>query len=225
MSAGNPEQEHGHTEPHDGADDAGHDHDELNVEAALGQLDQFEENTASPVGAGAIEAMQAEMAQMREQLLRAVAEAENTRKRAAREREDASKYAVSNFARDMLSVADNLRRALDAVPDELKGDARISGLTEGIEATERELLRSFEKNGIAKVEPVDEPFDPNIHEVMFEAAGTGKPAGTVIQVIQTGYVLNGRLLRPARVGVAKDEGQGGGATQPPSSGSTIDTEI
>lgn len=167
-----------------------------------------------------LEAMQDELNKAKEQVMRALAEAENARKRAQKDREDASRFAVSGFAKDLLSVADNLRRALDAVPQDLiQGDERIKSLLDGIEATERELLRSFEKNGLQKIEPGEEPFNPNMHEVMFETPGTGKPAGTIIQVMETGYVLNGRLLRPARVGVAKDDGQGDGTP-----GGTIDTE-
>ena len=155
----------------------------------------------------ALSAMQAELDQLKDQMMRALAEAENTRQRARREREDASKFAIANFARDLLAVSDNLRRALDAVPADLQqADERIGTIMQGIEATERELLKTFEKNGIRKMDPTGQPFNPNFHEVMFEAPGTGQPSGTIIQVIETGYVLNDRLLRPARVGVAKDNG-------------------
>ncbi len=143
------------------------------------------------------------IAQSNDQLLRTIAEMDNLRKRSLREREDASKFAIAGFAKDLLEVADNVRRALDAIPAELKSDDRIKPLVEGIEATERGLLKSFEKNGIKKLEPYDEPFNPNLHEVMFEAPGAGKAPGTIIQLIEVGYTLNDRLLRPARVGVAK----------------------
>ena len=116
---------------------------------------------------------------------------------------------MSGFARDLLAVSDNLRRALEAVPADLVNDERIKALLSGIEATERELLRTFEKNGIRKIEPVGEPFNPNFHEVMFEAPGTGQPPGTIVQVIEAGYVISDRLLRPARVGVAKNDGPAG----------------
>ena len=155
-----------------------------------------------------IAALQAELEKNKDQMLRALAEAENGRKRALKEREDASKYAVSSFARDMLNVADNLRRALEAIPgDLLKSDPRLQKVIEGIEATERELLKSFDRSSIKKIDPSGEIFNPNFHEVMFEAQGTGKPAGTIVQVMDVGYVLHDRLLRPARVAVAKDEGQ------------------
>lgn len=153
------------------------------------------------------QALQAELAETKDKMIRAVAEMENIRKRSVKERDDARKYAISGFAKDLVNVADNLRRALDAVPEEQR--EQISALIGGIEATERELLRSFEKNGITKIEPAETLFDPNIHEVMFEAPGTGKPVGTIIQVVENGYMLHDRLLRPARVGVAKDEGNDG----------------
>lgn len=177
----------------------------------------------APEGA-TTETLKRELEEAKNQTLRALAEADNTRKRAAKDREDAGKYAFANFARELLPVADNLRRALDSIPEDLKSaDPRVKNIIDGIEATERELLKSFEKSGIRKIHPLDEPFNANFHEVMFEAPGGGKPAGTVMQVVETGYVLHDRLLRPARVGVAKDEGQNGGP--PPSSGAQIDTSI
>ncbi len=173
-------------------------------------------------------ALQEELETAKDQTARALAEAENTRRRAQKEREDASKFAISKFAKDLLEVSDNLRRALDAMPaDLLETDPRIQNLIEGIEATERSLLRTFEKNGITKVEPIDEPFDPNFHEVMFEAPVPGKPAGLVMQVVEPGYLLNERLIRPARVGVTKSDG---GTDEPPAApdpstpGGQIDTE-
>jgi len=173
-----------------------------------------------------ISVLEEELDKAKDQMMRAVAEAENTRRLARKEREDAKKFGISGFARDLVDVADNLRRALEAVPEDLlETEPRLKNLVEGIEATERELLRSFEKNGVEKIEPIDEPFDPNFHEVMFEAPGTGKQPGIIVQVIEVGYVLNGRILRPARVAVAKDDGQGGGGEPPPAEpGSQIDTE-
>ena len=170
-------------------------------------------------------ALQKQLDDAKDKMIRAVAEAENTRRRAQKERADASKYAISSFSKDLLSVADNLRRALEAVPEDLLNEHEpIKNLVNGIEATEREMLRAFEKNGIQKVTPDlanGETFDPNKHEVMFEAPGTGQPAGTIIQVVEPGYMLHDRLIRPARVGVAKAEE----GTAPPSSGAThIDTE-
>lgn len=179
------------------------------------------QNASSPEQAR-IQKLEEDLKAAKDHMMRALAEAENARKRAQREREDASKYAIASFSRDLLSVADNLRRALSAVPAELlSAQPQIKNLTDGIEATERELLRSFEKNGIQKLDPIDQPFDPNFHEVMFEAPVPSKAGGTIIQVIEAGYTLNGRILRPARVGIAKDDG-----STPPSSapGQTIDTQ-
>lgn len=170
-----------------------------------------------------VETLRTELAQTKDQAMRALAEAENTRQRAKKEREDASKFAISGFARDLLDVADNLRRALEAVPADLvEADVRVKNLLDGIEGTERQLLRSFEKNGIQKIDPLDEPFDPNFHEVMFEGPAPDKAPGTVIQVLEIGYVINDRLLRPARVGVAKAGDQGGEGPSHP--GDHIDTE-
>ncbi len=158
--------------------------------------------------AAALDAVQAELDKVRDQLLRALAETENVRRRAIKERDDATKFAVTGFARDLLDFSDNVRRALDSIPDSLKneGDERIRSLVAGLEAMEQQMLRTFEKHGIKKLLPLSEMFDPNFHEVIFEAPGTGKPGNTVIQVVEPGYTLNGRLLRPARVGVAKAEG-------------------
>jgi molecular chaperone GrpE len=151
--------------------------------------------------------LQKELADTKDQLLRAAAETENLRKRFQREREDALKFGISSFAKDLLDVADNFRRALDAIPEDVRDDDRVKPIIEGIEATERTMLRSFEKAGIKKLEPqLDEAFNPNFHEVMFEAPVAGKASGAIIQVIETGYMLHERLLRPARVGVAKGDG-------------------
>ncbi len=186
------------------------------------------ESDSSPEGQmdypAVIETLRAELDQAKDQMMRALAEAENTRARAKKDREEASKFAISGFAKDLLSVSDNLRRGLDSVPNDLiESDVRIKNLLDGLEATDRELLKSFEKSGIKKLDPTGETFDPNFHEVMFEAPGTGNPAGTIIEVLETGYVLNGRLLRPARVGIAKDDGS---APADPTAdpGSQIDTE-
>lgn len=144
-----------------------------------------------------------------DKMLRALAEAENTRRRSEKDRTDTAKFAVSGFAKDLLSVADNLRRALDAIPaDQREGNA----LYDGVAATERELLRAFEKNSIVKIEPLHEKFDPNRHEVIFEIPSADKEAGTILQVAQPGYMIHERLLRPARVGVAKGLDNEPGAT-------------
>lgn len=150
-----------------------------------------------------IGSLEASLAAGQEQMLRLAADMENLRKRSVREREDATKFAVSSFARDLLDVADTFSRALQSIPPELKADEKIAPLVTGIEATERALLSCFEKYGIKKLEPLDEPFNPNFHEVMFEAPVPGKQGGLIIQLIEPGYTLHERLLRPARVGVSK----------------------
>ena len=146
---------------------------------------------------------EAQVAKLTDQLLRALAEAENMRRRSQRETEDARKYAVANFARDVLTVADNLRRALDAVPEDAAASEDLKALSEGVGLTERELLAMMERHGIRKVNPMGEKFDPNLHQAMFEADTPGADPGTVIEVAQAGFVIGERLLRPAMVGVAK----------------------
>jgi molecular chaperone GrpE len=154
--------------------------------------------------------LEAEVAKLKDQLLRALAESENVRRRVERERDEAKRYGAVPFARETLAVADNLRRALDLVPESARKESELlDALLVGIEGTERQLLAAFDKHGIKKIEPLGERFDYNLHQAMFEAENTGKPAGTVVQVMQPGYVLGERLLRPAMVGVAK----GGGPEQ------------
>lgn len=142
---------------------------------------------------------------LRDQLLRTLADAENTRRRADRDRDEATKFGISRFAKDLLTVADNLRRALDAVAQTDDAADALKALADGVAATERELLGVFERHGMERIDPADEPFDPNLHQAMFELPGTEKPAGTVVQVMAPGYRLQGRLLRPAMVGVAKGD--------------------
>ena len=151
-----------------------------------------------------VAALESELADTKDRLLRALAETENVRRRAQREREDASKYAVAGFAKELLSVADNLRRALDSLPEAEARDERARSLLTGVEATERELLRVFERHGIRRIDPKSERFDHNLHEAVFEAERPGHSAGTIIEVLQPGYLLHDRLLRPAMVGVAKE---------------------
>jgi molecular chaperone GrpE len=146
-------------------------------------------------------ALTTELAETKDRLLRALAETENMRRRALREREEAQRYGVANFAKDLLSVADNLRRALDSTQ---ATDEPTRNLLAGVAATERELLAALERLGVKRHDPhPGERFDPNLHEAMFEVEGTGQPGGTIVQVLQPGYVIHDRLLRPAMVGVAK----------------------
>ncbi len=179
-------------------------------EAAEAPADESEAAEAS-ADESAAEAAEApldpavEIAGLKDQLLRALAETENVRSRAARDREEVAKYAITRFARDLLSVVDNLRRALDAVPEEVRAEAGVARLVEGVEMTEREFLAVLERHHIRRIEPLGEKFDHNFHQAMFEVPDSDKPAGTVVEVMQAGYAIAGRLLRPAMVAVAKRE--------------------
>ena len=158
----------------------------------------------APTDGQRIAELEKELADARDRLLRALAETENVRRRGEREREDTARFAISRFAGDLLSVADNLGRALDSVPGHVREASEFAAqLIDGVTATQRELLSVFEKNGLKRVEPLGEAFDPNFHEVLFEMESADKPAGTVVQVLQPGYKIGERLLRPARVAVAK----------------------
>jgi len=147
---------------------------------------------------------QAEAAESKDRYIRAVAELENFRRRAEKERQDTAKFAIASFARDALPVLDNLRRGLDSVSaDDRKANPALETLAAGMELTEREMLATLERHGIEKVDPQGQPFDHNFHQAMLEIEDASVAPGTVVQVLQSGYVLNGRLLRPALVGVAK----------------------
>ena len=151
-------------------------------------------------------AMQADYLAMKDQLLRAVAETENTRRRLTRERDETAKYAAASFAKEMLDVADNLHRALAAIPAEaLAKDEALKSLYDGVSATERQLDAAFTRQHIKRIWPEGEKFDSNLHQAMFEVPGTAQPSGTVVQVLQAGYTMHDRLLRPALVGVAKGD--------------------
>lgn len=143
---------------------------------------------------------------LKDKALRAAAEVENMRRRAARDVQDARAYSIANFARDMLTVADDLQRALDAIPEESKtsGDAGFKALIEGVEITARGLLAALERHGVRKLAPEGEKFDPNFHEALFEIPDPQVVSGTVLQVVQPGYSIGERVLRPAKVGVSKD---------------------
>jgi molecular chaperone GrpE len=144
-----------------------------------------------------------ELAELRDKLLRALAENENLLRRAKREREDTAKYAAANFARDVLAMADNLGRALEAVPDGLREMDGGASFLDGIEMTERELHATLERHGITRISPLGEKFDHDRHEALFEVPTADADPGTVVQVLQDGYVIHDRLLRAARVGVSK----------------------
>lgn len=150
--------------------------------------------------------LQSEVAELKDRLVRSLAETENVRRRAEKDKADASAYGVTAFARDMLNVSDNLRRALDTAPEDVAED--MKGFVEGVDMTERELLNILERHGIKKVEPeVGEKFDHKFHQAMFEVPTNDHTPGCVMQVVAAGYVIKDRLLRPAMVGVAKGEVQ------------------
>ena len=154
---------------------------------------------------GSVEMLTREVAESRDKMLRTLAEMENLRKRTSREVADARTYGITGFARDVLEIADNLQRALDAVPAEARAaaDPGLKALIEGVELTERSLLNALEKHGVRKLDPVGERFDPNFHQAMFEVPDASVPAGTVVQVVQAGYLISERVLRPALVAVSK----------------------
>jgi len=162
--------------------------------------------------AGSAEALAKEAADARDKMLRTLAEMENLRKRTSREVADARVYGITGFARDVLDIADNLQRALDALPYETRAaaDPGLKALIEGVELTERSLLSALEKNGVKKFDPAGEKFDPNFQQAMYEVPDPTVPSGTVMQVVQSGYMIGDRILRPALVGVSK-----GGAKSAP----------
>ena len=164
-----------------------------------------------------------QIADLKDQVLRAMAETENIRRRAQRDVQDTSRYAVSNFARDVLSIGDNLTRALESVPPEAReSNEALASLLDGVTMTQREFLTTIERHGIKRIEPMGEKFDHNFHQAMFEVEDADQEPGTVVQVVQVGYVIGDRLLRPAMVGVAKQPGAAG----PGNGGShKVDTKV
>lgn len=169
------------------------------------EADATETAAAPDGGPERIAALEAEIADLKDRLLRTLAEMENLRRRSEREMADTRQYAVANFARDMLTVSDNLRRALDALPAEPRKDADpvLAALVEGVEVTERGLAQTLQKFGVRVIDAKGEKFDPAHHQAMFEIETADVPAGTVAEVVQTGYLIGERVLRPAMVGVAK----------------------
>ena len=162
---------------------------------------------AAPEDTGEDEAAAGESA-LKDQLLRALADAENARRRARKDVEDARTYAISRFAQDLLGVADNLSRALENIPAERReGDEAVKAIAEGVEMTAREFEAVLGRHGITRIDPLGERFDYNLHQALYETADTDRPDGTVVQVLQTGYRIGDRLLREAMVGVAKGGGQ------------------
>ena len=158
-----------------------------------------------------LEALLAENADMRDKLLRTMADMENLRRRTEREKEDTARYAISNFARDVLTIGDNLQRVIEHVPAESAAkDPALKSFVEGVELTERELMKMLEKHGVTKLEPLGQRFDPNQQQAMYEVPTTEVSDGTVVKVMQAGFTIGDRVLRPALVAVSK-----GGPKQTP----------
>ena len=154
-----------------------------------------------------LEALKNEVESLKDQRLRALAEAENIRRRAEREKTEASQYAVTKFARDMLGIADNFARALAAVPADVRAaaDPQVAAVLDGVEATDRQLMQTLERYGVKAVDTSDGKFDPNLHQAIAEVPGNGKPAGSIVDVVQAGFTIGERLLRPAMVTVARKD--------------------
>ncbi len=169
------------------------ENDQVNL-SAVEDLDSEVPEEAEPT-------LEEQLATTKDQLLRAMAEAENTRKRAAREKEEMAQYAITNFARDLLSVSDNLSRAIESLKE--SEDESVKGLLEGVEITEKELLKVFKKYKINKIEALEQAFDHNFHQALIEIPSEDKEPGTIVQEMQVGYTISDRLLRPSMVGVAK----------------------
>lgn len=181
--------------------------EELETEAAMADPAAADEegNEAAASEGEVLVRLAQENEELKERALRFAAEMENLRKRTQRDVAEARAYGIANFARDMLTVSDNLQRALQAVTEEARADAEpgLMALVEGVEMTERSMLSTLERHGVKRIDPQGEKFDPHFHQAMFEVPNPDVPANTVVQVVQTGYVIGDRVLRPAMVGVAK----------------------
>jgi len=179
-------------------------------------LEQADDQAAPAVAPKPSTSLDRELADTKDRLLRTLAEMENLRKRTEREVADARTYGVSAFARDVLTVADSMHLALEALDKELreKSDSSIQALLDGVEITERALLNALEKNGVKRIEPIGQKFDPNKHQAMYEAENAAVPAGHVAQVVQAGYLIGERVLRPALVAVSKGAPKASSAEPP-----------
>jgi molecular chaperone GrpE len=180
----------------------------VEIDAIAAETPAAAAQTAAPVPLAEpdpVAILEAEKSDLKDKLLRALAEMENMRRRAEKDLADARTYGVTRFARDMLDVADNLRRAIESFPAEQKAAAEgaLLALFEGVELTERDLVKKLESHGVKKLNPEGQKFDPNMHQAIFEIPDETKPNGTVMQVVQTGYVIGERVLRPAMVGVSR----------------------
>jgi molecular chaperone GrpE len=202
------------TDPREADEDQAKPADSLKAEAPTSA------DPESAVGSD-LDTLLTENAEMRDRLLRTMADMENLRRRTEREKSDTARYAISNFARDVLTVGDNLKRTIEHVPAEAAaGDPALKSFLEGVELTERELLNALERHGVSRIEPLGQRFDPNCHQAMFEVDNPDVPEGTVVDVMQQGYMIGDRCLRPALVAVskggakvAKPKGDGNGVSQ------------
>jgi molecular chaperone GrpE len=165
-----------------------------------------------------IQELAAENASLRDRMLRALADAENTRRRAERSAQEAGRYAVADFARELLTIADNLQRTLAAAEGSARGGGEDAALIEGVRATQRMLMQTLGRFGVRKIEALGAPFDPALHEAVFEVEDESHPAGTVVNVLEDGYTIHDRLLRAARVGVSKRRAEAAADSGPDSSG-------
>ena len=191
--------------------------DETEQTEAAGEANDVEE----PGEADPVEALAAENAELKDRLMRALAEVENVRRRADKDRQDAARFGPSGLAKELLTVADNLGRALQAVTEEdREASPSVKNLVVGVEMIEKQFMDAFERFHIKRIDPVGEKFSYEQHQAMSEATGTGQPAGTVVQVLQPGYMMHERLLRPAMVVVAKGDAEGGA---PPEGHTSVDT--
>jgi molecular chaperone GrpE len=195
--------------PDDKTDPAEPTEDQAKPADALKAEAQTDGDSGRKLGAD-LDTLLVENAEMRDRLLRTLADMENLRRRTEREKADTARYAITNFARDVLTVGDNLKRTVDHVPAEAAAqDPALKTFLEGVELTERELLNVLERHGVTRIEPLGQRFDPNCHQAMYEVQNADVPEGTVVDVMQSGYAIGDRCLRPALVAVAK-----GGAKQP-----------
>jgi molecular chaperone GrpE len=197
---------------------------QMNPETTAGQ-DSAQEAAADEavVEASRIAELETEVSSLKDQLLRALAETENLRQRTRREREDTLKYASMGLVKDLVEVTDNLKRAVDSVPAEaFEDDDQLKNLLIGVQMTDKEILSVLERHNVKQVAALGEKLDPHSHEALFEVPDPSRPAGTIVQVMQPGYRLHERLVRPARVGVAVG-GPAAGAETPPSPGENVDT--
>lgn len=205
IRSNNVKKEHIHPLEANSSEDIKNDDESILERASTEDMDKLVEELEKKAESETQElsTLESELASLKDQWLRAMAETENLRRRAQRDREEALKYAGANFGRDMLTIADNLRRALESCSNLEDIPEIIKPLIQGIELTESALLSTFERHGIKKINPLNEKFDANLHQAMFEVEDEKAPPGTVVQVLQVGYMMHDRLLRPAMVGVSK----------------------